>query len=220
MPRVLPELSPALVPGSQLRLRGAKRSGNAWGCCLVFPIVRHSLWFGQDQNPNQFPNSLASTVGRTHRGARRENSLGFLPWEPGTVCPHIWAPGWGGRGCKCKGWARCTAACWHGSVCEFPKQSAGTSMTRLGAGVRGTAQIVWVSAPETFPRTRGAQGLSDALGSTDLPGWCHRWQPSLSLGGNTRPVMQEKQRTIQGEAALGFREVGPSGKDWECSPWE
>lgn len=56
--------------------------------------MRHSLWFGQDRNPNQFPKSLASTAGRMHRGVQGENSLGFPPWELGTVCSHIWAPGW------------------------------------------------------------------------------------------------------------------------------
>lgn len=48
-----------------------------------------------------------------------------------------------------------------------------------------------------------------------------RWQPSLSLRDiptSTWPILQEKQRTTQGEAALGCHEMDPSGKDRECCP--
>lgn len=79
----------------QARLGGPAGPGNAWLLSCFSHYETFSLWFGQNQSPNQFPNSLASTVGRTHRGVGRENSLGFPPWESGTVCSHIWAPGRG-----------------------------------------------------------------------------------------------------------------------------
>lgn len=78
-------------------------------------------------------------------------------------------------------------------------------------------------SPKTLPGTGGRHRVSLMCWVVpNLLDTSPRWQCLLSLRGNKLQsiwlIMQEKQRKIQKEAALGSQEADPPGKAWEDSP--